>query len=227
VRGAARELDVLAGDLPALQTSLAESRKAAATTREALGAALKQQDKVEPLLKDVPEHVARLAEELPRLSAELARILRDTGKLKAVAALLRKAQKGVDTAVARWPELQKNLGRSAVLLRTTQAQIKHAIAHRAEYEDSLRRTLVLTQTFAAALPLLTDELERELLRQEQSLTRLGDSIDEVSEALPACSRSATRLLQTTRLLLGLVAVIFALHGGYLAAGTRLGSKFAP
>jgi chromosome segregation ATPase len=221
---AGKELDSLAEDLPRLQESLRQSRKAAAATREALGLALRQQDKVEPLLKEVPEHAARLAGELPRLSADLARILRDTSRLKEVAALLRQAQRGVDGTVARWPELRKNLGRSAVLLRAAQARLKDALAHRPEYEASLRQTLGLTRTFAAALPLLTDQLEDELLRQEQSLTRLGESIDEVSATLPACAHGASRLLQTTRLLLGLVAAIFALHGGSLTLGPRLGPR---
>ena len=60
--------------------------------------------------------------------------------------------------------------------------------------------------------------------QQQLLTRLGQSIDEVSATLPACARGASRLLQTTRLLLGLVAAIFALHGASLALGPRLGPR---
>jgi hypothetical protein len=81
---------------------------------------------------------------------------------------------------------------------------------------------VLSRTFAAALPLLTEQFNADLHEQEQSLTHLGHSIDEVSAVLPACSAGASRMLQTTRLLLCLVAGIFAVHGCYLAVGSRLG-----
>jgi hypothetical protein len=224
VTAAAKEMDGLMNDLPRLRESLEQSRKIALATRDALGGALKQQAQIEPLLKSVPEHAARLAVELPRVGTELARILRETARFKEVAALLRQTQKGIDAAVARWPELRQNLGRSAVLLRATQGQLKHVLAHRAEYEASLRNTLVLNRTFASALPLLTEQLEADLNEQEQSLTHLGQSIDEVSAVLPACSAGASHMLQTTRLLLCLVAGIFAVHGGYLALGSRLGPQ---
>jgi hypothetical protein len=222
VTAAGKEVEGLRNELPRLRESVEQSRKIALATRDALGGALKQQAQIEPLLRSVPEHAARLAEELPQVGAELARVLRETARFKEVAALLRQAQQGIDAAVARWPELRRNLGRSAVLLRATRAQLQNALAHRAEYEAALRNTLVLTRTFSSALPLLTEQVDADLNEQEQSLTHLGQSIDEVSAVLPACSAGAARMLQTTRLLLGLVAGIFAVHGGYLALGSRLG-----
>src|SRR5205823_13557885 len=59
---AGKELDLLADSLPHLRSSLAESEKMIDRTRSTLGNALKQQDKLEPLLKEMPAHVARLAE---------------------------------------------------------------------------------------------------------------------------------------------------------------------
>jgi DNA repair exonuclease SbcCD ATPase subunit len=223
---ASEELTLLSKDLPKLRQSLEESRKAAGTTREALATALKQQDKVEALLKNVPEHAARLADELPQLASSLSKILRDTSRLKEVGALLRQTQKGVDTAMGRWPELRKNLGRSSVLLRNTQDQLKHVLTHRTEYEASLQHTLVLSRTFSAALPLLTEQLEMELGDQEQALTNLGDSIDDVNAALPAYARTASGILRTTRLLLMLMAGIFGLHGSYLILSARLGQRYS-
>ena len=218
---AAEEMQLLSKDLPKLRQSLEESRKAAGSTREALATALKQQDKVEALLKNVPEHTARLAEELPRLASSLSKILHDTSRLKEVGKLLRQTQISIDAAMKRWPEMRKNLGRSSVLLRHTRMRLQHVLTHRAEYEASLDNTLVLSRTFSAALPLLTEQLEMELGDQEQALSNLGDSIDDVNAALPATAQSASNILQTTRLLLGLMAAIFGLHGGYLAFGARL------
>jgi chromosome segregation ATPase len=217
---AGEELEQLTKDLPKLRESLEESRKVARTTREAIGGALKQRDVVEALLKSVPEHTARMAEELPKLGASLAKVLRDTAKLKEVAALLRQTQKGIENAVTRWPELRKDLGRSAVLLRATQGQLKYVVEHQKEYEASLAQTLTMSRTISAALPLLTEQMEQDLQEQEQSLAGLGDGIDEVTAVLPGAADTASRLLQTTRLLLLLLALVFAIHGVYLVASER-------
>lgn len=220
---ASEELQLLARDLPKLRQSLEEGRKAAGTTREALAAALKQQDQVEGLLKSVPEYAAHLADQLPQLADSLAKILRDTSRLKEVGKLLRQTQKSIDNAVARWPELRKNLGRSSVLLRNTQDQLNYVLTHRDEYEASLQHTLVLSRTISASLPLLTEQLEMELGDQERALTNLDDSINDVRETLPSLAGGASNILQTTRLLLLLLTAIFGLHGGYLIAGTRMGT----
>lgn len=221
---ASEELQELSRDLPKLRQSLEESRKAAGATRAALAAALKQQDKIEALLKSVPEHAARLSEQLPRLTASLSKILRDTSRLKEVGKLLRQTQKSIETAMRRWPELRKNLGRSAVLLRDTQARLNYVLTHRAEYDASLQHTLMLSRTISAALPLLTEQLEMELDDQEQALSDLDDSINDVRDALPSCARSASNILRTTRLLLLLMSAIFGLHGGYLMANARMGRR---
>jgi chromosome segregation ATPase len=216
-----KELENLARDLPKLRESLDESRKVAAFTRQALGEALKQQEKVGPLLKTAPPQAVDLTRDLPQLSADLAKVLHDTTRLKEVADLLRKAQQGMDTTIKRWPELRKNLNRSATLLRNTQSHLRTALGNRTQYEESLKQTLLISQTFSAALPLLTEQLEQELGQQEQSLANLGDSINEVNAVLPECSQTAVRLLHTTRLLLGLVALIIGLHGCYLTLSTWL------
>jgi chromosome segregation ATPase len=220
------QLQQLSRDLPTLRQSLEESRKAAGTTRTALANALTQQDKIEALLKSVPQHAARLSDQLPELTATLSKILRDASRLKEVGKLLRQTQKAIETALERWPELRKNLGRSAVLLRNTQSQLEHVLTHRSEYEASLQHTLTLSRTISAALPLLTEQLEMELDDQEQALANLDDSIKDVREALPSYARGASNILQTTRLLLLLMSAIFGLHGGYLIVGARLGRRFS-
>ena len=137
-RGAAAandQLDALSQDLPKLRESLDESRKVADATRDALGTALKQQDKVEALMKNIPDHAARLAEQLPQLGSDLVEgAAARRNALKEVAGLLlREAQKGVDAAVIHWPELRKTLSQSAQLLRATQQQLQNALANRDDY----------------------------------------------------------------------------------------------
>jgi chromosome segregation ATPase len=212
------EMGALEADLPKLRLSLEESRKMADRTREALALALKQQDKVEVLLKDVPEHTARLAEELPKLTGDLSRILRETERLKDVAAMLRQAQKGVEGAVAKWPELKGNLSRASTLLRATQGQLHQALERREEYEAALKQSVVLAESFATLLPVYLESLDHQLRQQEQGLDELGHGLDEVSAAIPEYAKVTNGLVETARLLAWLVAGIVSLHGGYLLAG---------
>jgi uncharacterized phage infection (PIP) family protein YhgE len=227
VRTLNKELQGLQKDLPGLRDSLDSSRKVVNATRMALDHSLRNQEKLAPLLKSIPQHAARLAEELPQVSSDLAKILRETAKLKEMAGMLRQTQKSMDVAVARWPELRGNLAQSAVLIRATQKQMADALKHRKEYEASARQTIILTETFASLLPFLTKQVEEHLLQEEQSLNDLGDSLDEVADVLPACSHSATRLLRTTQLLLLVVAAVAGLHGIYLVLGARLGPTYSP
>ncbi len=190
------ELDSLDLSLPKLQDSLNASRKVAETTREALGTALGQQDQIERLLKAAPEDAARLADQLPRLSADLSRVLRESKRLKEASGLLRQAQKGLEDAAGRWPALRKTLTESAKLLRATQAQMEAALAHRGDYDRAMSQTIVLARTFSAALPLMTEQLDGQLRDQEGSLQNLGDSIDRTTAVLPEWDRSASRALES-------------------------------
>jgi methyl-accepting chemotaxis protein len=226
VKAAGKELDDMSGDLPKLQASIDESRKIADKTRQALAAALKDQDKLEALLRDVPDHSARLAEQLPKMTAELSKLLRETKHLKEVAALLRQAQKGIEMAVSHWPELRKTLAQSATVLRETQRQLQQTLEHRQEYEAALKQTIVLTEAFTTLLPLFTQQLDAQLREQERGLDDLGKSIDEVGESLPPTMQSTVQLMRTARLLVWLVAGIVGLHGIYLALSAKLGRAYS-
>jgi hypothetical protein len=226
VTAADKQLEEMAADLPKLRESLVESTKVVDRLREALATALAQQDKLEPVLKDAPAQAARLAEELPQLGGDLARILRDTSRLKEVAAGLRQAQKGIDTAVARWPEVRTTLGRMATLLGATRDQLDQALKHRGDYEAALQQTVLVGETFTAMLPLFTEQIDGRLDEEEQALGELGQSLEEVRAALPAYEQAATNVLQTGRWLAWLVAASVGLHGGYLVLSVRLGRHFS-
>ncbi len=225
-KAADEEMAGLEADLPKLRSSLDESRKMADHTRQALAVALTQQSKIEKLLKDVPEHGARLAEELPKLTADLSRILRETERLRNVGALLRQAQQGVETAVARWPQLKTQFGKAATLLRATQAQLRQALDRRSEYEAALKQSIVLAESFSTLLPLYLESLDRQLEEQEQGLDDLGHGLDDVGEAIPEYARATNGLVGTARLLAWLVAGIVTLHGVYVLASLRAGKGFA-
>lgn len=223
---AGKELDAMAMDLPKLRDSLDEGRKMTEKVRDGLATALKHQDKLETLLKDVPGHTARLAEALPAIGTDLSRVLRDTQRLKEVAASLRQAQQGLDAVLSKWPELRRTLAHSATVLRGMQRQLAQTLEHRQEYEAALRQTVLLTDTFATVLPLFTEQMDHQLGDQEQALEDLGQNIDEVGASLPALGQTANRMTQTARLLAWLMAAIAGLHGAYLAASVRLGRRYS-
>jgi septal ring factor EnvC (AmiA/AmiB activator) len=194
--------------------------------RETLGLALQSQDKLEPLLKEIPTHAARLADALPKLGNDLARILRDTQRMNEAAAALRQVQQGVDRTIARWPDLRKTFAQFATILAATRDQLEHAVQHRDEYEAAMQQTVQLAESFAAILPLVTDQLDSRLDEEEQTLVDLGQSLEEVGDALPAYAITTSRLVQTGRLLAWLVAGIVGLHGCYLILSVRMGRRYS-
>jgi hypothetical protein len=226
VKAADEELADMAADLPKLQSSLDESRKMVDRTREALALALRQQEKLKPVLKDMPRHAAGLADALPRLGADLARVLRGTGRLREVAANLRQAQKGMELAMAHRPELRDTLRHSAGVLRTGGAQLDRVLRSRRQYEAAMHQTITLAETLSTLLPRLARQLAAQLQEQERALDDLGQSIDEVGAALPAYRQTTTQVVQTGRLLMWLVAAIVALHGIHLVLSVRIGRRYS-
>ena len=97
--------------------------------------------------------------------------------------------------LARWPDLQKMLSRSAVLLRSTRRQLEHTLEHRDEYDASLKQSVALAESFGALLPLFTDHLAGQLAEQEEALDQLGRSIDDFGASMPVYARTAAELLQ--------------------------------
>ncbi len=220
-RGASQaETDVraLGEELPRLRDSLKESRKAAETARGALNTALQHEDQVAMLLKNSPRRTAQLAEQLPKLGSDLSLLLRQTGRLQEASALLRGAQKSMESAAARWPELRRTLADSAQLLRATQDQLRTALARREDYQNAMNQVVLMARTYSEDLPRMTEQLGERLQEQEDSLQNLGDSIDAASAVLPEWDRGASRFLEMTRLLLYLMGAIFSLHGAYLMVG---------
>jgi hypothetical protein len=211
-RVAGAEVQRMSGDLPNVRKSLKESREVVEATRTALSTALERDN---PVVQELPANLARLAEEMPRVSASLGRVLRDTRHLKELAQVLRRAEKGFDIASERWPELQRMLSRSAEFLKAARRQLDHTLEHRHEYEAALRQTISLAETFGSMLPVWIDHLDRQLAEQERGLDELGASIDGFNAALPGYARAAENFAGTLRWLIVLIAAVVTLHGGAL------------
>jgi hypothetical protein len=213
-----RELETLAKELPQIQAAVAESRQTVGATRRALTAALERQEQAERLLRQLPEQVARLGEELPRLTGDLAVALRGTERLKQVASALRQSRKGLDAAVAGWPEVRSGLSGSATLLRAARDPLDQLIEHRAEYDAARVQVEGLSGEFAGLLPALTEGLNVRLDREDQTLAEMASGLAQVEKALPIYATALERCLVIGRLLAWVVAAIAALHGSYLMLG---------
>jgi hypothetical protein len=220
VLAADQELADVMKQIPELKSSLEASRKVVTAARSALALAMKQQPLIEPLLKDLPVQAAQMAESLPRVGQDLARMLRETRRLKEVSTALRQVQAGLDKTARNWPELRKTVQVSAKLLRATSRQLDQALQQREEYEKAIDQTATLGETFATMLPLFSQQMVQRLEDQEHSLDNLSRSLGEVRGVLPEYGQSAGRIADTARWLVWLVAAAVALHGAHILLGLR-------
>jgi len=210
-----RYLGWLAERSEAYQAFLKEARTAVQQSKRFLETAMIQHAEMGPLFRELPAHAARFAEELPRIGKNLVRVLRDTARLKDVAVVLRQAKMGLDQMVESWPDLTKRLAQSVVVLRAVRKQLQYTLDHRGEYETALQEGSMLLKTLATSLPVFTRQVEHDLEEQVQSLSGLDRSISDVTATLPGMARSSSRVLRLVRLLVALLAGIFALHACYL------------
>lgn len=126
----------------------------------------------------------------------------------------------------RAAELRLTLRRSAGLLRTGVRQLDEVLKNRNGYEDTLRQSVLIAETFAAALPILTEQLDHRLAEEEHALDELEVSLKEVRTALPIYQRTADQMAAAGRLLAWLTAAVVGLHGCYLGASIRLGRRYS-
>ena len=210
-----KELKTLNKTLPDLRKALTESRKSVAQTRESLGLALKQQAETEKLLKAVPEQTATLAEALPKMGRTLATMLRETKRLRQLAAGLRAVRKTLDDTLKAWPEVAAGLKKSAAVLDQAKVQLDGAAANRTEYEKAMESSTRVARSLADLLPAFTDQLDSRLGQQEASLEQMETGLVEVNQSLPVMEEKTGELIRTVKWLLYLVAGLVALHAGYV------------
>lgn len=226
IQAGGKEVDRLTRELPKLRAALDESRQVVEQARDSLAVTVRQQEKLEPLLKDMPSKVGFLAEQLPALGKDLAQVLRDTGKLKEVATALRQAQQVLDNLSGSWPDLRTAMLRSATLLKNTRGHLHGFLQNRRQLEEARRQAVDLGESFAVMVPLLSEQIEGQLQEQDRGLVALRESIDEVGDLLPAYGTTMARLFQVGRLLAWLVAAIICLHGTYLLLSARIGRRYS-
>ena len=109
MREANKEFESQAANLPVIQKSLDDSKKSVKTLREMLGNAVKNQDKLDPVLKTLPEKTAQLARTLPLVLEDFQKVLKETEKLKEISKGLDQAQGLLASAEKSWPGARDGL----------------------------------------------------------------------------------------------------------------------
>jgi len=212
VRAAGKEMEGVAREMPSIRAALDESRKVVGRTRAALDQVLKQQDVLDPLLRDIPTRTTKLAQDLPKLTQDLAKVLHETSHLREIASALKQTQSALDSATNNWPEFRAGLKQSAKLLKTSADQLDRVVDNRDEYESSVRQSTELADTFAEMVPLITEQLSAQLGEQEKSLLDLEGSLDDMGNTVPTYKRSALEMLRVSRWLIWLATAALGLHG---------------
>jgi ABC-type transporter Mla subunit MlaD len=217
VQAANKQMADMDKHLPELQKALVESRKSVAQTRETLGLALKNQAETEKLLKSVPEQTAALAEALPAMGNTLTKALRETKKLRELAAGLKATRTMLDETLSAWPEVAKSLKKSAEVLDQARMQLDVATANRVEYEKAMESSSQIARSLADIMPAFTDQLDSRLGQQESSLEQMETGLSEVNQSLPVMEEKTADLIQMVKWLLYLVGALVTLHAAYVVA----------
>jgi DNA repair ATPase RecN len=198
--------------LPEVRRSLIEARKVLDGILATLDAALDQQEKIEPLLKDLPNQITTLADALPRFGSDLAGILRETGRIKSTATALRHAEDHVNAVIANWPKLQGSLGQGAQLLRASQQRLDVVVKNRATYETAIHETAALTGTFGEMIAVLKSQLNKRLDEEDQILREMEIACQDTANTIPGTQKTAARMLQIARWTFWVVAMIPFCYG---------------
>lgn len=193
--------------MPDVQRSLADTRKILDGIGQTLDVALKQQAKIEPVVKELPNQIGQMAEKLPQIGMDLAKVLRETGRIKGTAQALRQAQQQVNTVVTNWPQIQGSLGRTSDLLRASQKQMAVAIKNQPTYEVAVKETASLTDAFAAMLPVFKSQLNVRLDEEDRLLGEIESACTDAKAAIPAIEGQVSTSLQFARLVFWFGALI--------------------
>lgn len=212
VRAAEKEMDDITRELPAVRKAVEESRKVVVQTRSVLGKTLQQQDKLDAILRDLPGRMAALLESIPRISQEMAQVLKQTAHLGSVSIALKETQKGLDAVAKQWPAVRDGLRQTAELLRLSAGQLDHVVKNKDQYAAALDQSTELAETFARMTPLVAQQVTAQLEEQEASLGSLETSIDQAADTIPDMKASTLDVLLAGRILAWLVAIIFGMHG---------------
>jgi ABC-type transporter Mla subunit MlaD len=206
VKAADKELETLGTQLPKVRAGLEGSKQILERSRDTLATVLKHRHLIEPLVKSLPEAAARLAEDLPKLTKQLSDTLRDTRRLKEVAAGLRASQGQLERSVAAWPEVRRALVKTAEALRTNRDQLDKIIAGAALKADAGRAGGTVEPTLTAHHPVGAGVAE------PGNLAVPRHSFEQFAEAQALQNTAVDRYLEAVRWTLLACAAVLGLLG---------------
>ena len=212
ISAAGKQMDRLNREMPQITKSILESQNAAKKTQAMLAHALKNRAKLEKVLKEIPQTSMRLAKEMPMLSQDLAKMLRETQKRSSLGKSLREAQKRVDLAVQSWPTLKTALDSSVDALAAMEKQLDLALNNESNHKLALRQTLELTEALGRMLPAVSSKYDQRLHQRAESLGQMQTTLKKAENQIPALSEGVVDMMSMIRWALWLFAGIVALHG---------------
>jgi tetratricopeptide (TPR) repeat protein len=217
VKAADQELATLGAELPKVREALASSRQILDRSRDTLGTVLQYRGLIEPLVKSLPDTAARLAEDLPKLSKQLAATLRETQRLQEVANSLRATQQQLDRSIAAWPETRKTLVKSAEGLRANRDRLDRVLVGHGKRDLG---SASLDNLLAQATPAWQEQVEHAAGAEKAELAELGHSLQQAAEAQNVQAVAMTQVVSLLRWTLAVVAGVLAVLGVWqlLAAG---------
>ena len=198
--------------LPNIKEALSKTSAILDDISNKLETALSQQDEIEALLKQLPELVARTSDEIPRIGADLAGILRETGRIKATAESLRQANRQISRAVESVPTLQASLGRGSAILRASQKQLDQAVANRDTFDNAMNQTHELLEAFRDMMNTAKSQLVTRAEEEDRILDEMSQVCVKTRDAIPGIEAMVVCFLRITRGLFCLGAVVLFGHG---------------
>jgi ABC-type transporter Mla subunit MlaD len=205
VKAADKELATLGAELPKVREALASSRKIIDRSHDTLGTVLQYRGLIEPLVKSLPDTAARLAEDLPKVTKQLASTLRETKRLQEVAKSLRATQRQIDSSLAAWPETRKTLVKSAEGLKANRDRLDRVLAEHRTTGTSAD----LDQLISQATPAWQARLEHSLSTEQSQLSPLRNALEQAALA----QEQQAEATGTWRLLLQWTLLVLAVLTG--------------
>ena len=207
---------------PDIRTNLRETRKGMALAEASLKNGLEHRVDIEQFLAHVCQQLEYLSKEYPRLALQFATVVRDTSKVKAIAATLRASGKRIRTASTELPKIQASISRGTKLLANSQQQLQHVIENRDKYDVALKQTVVTLEGLSVAIPATKSQIDQRLQEQKRILDGFEVTARQTDKMISAYHSSLQYTFKLLRLLL-FAAIAITIGSFFL----RLRGRSAP
>lgn len=176
IQAADMELATLGNELPKVRAAVASSKEILEQGRDSLATVLRYRPVLETLVRSLPETAARLAEDLPKLSKELATTLRETRRLKEVAKGLRASQAQIEKAVAAWPVARTTLFHATDGLKAHREELDRLLHAKYQIQSANGQLRASTDGIRGVMPGWAENVSTALATEQQSMQEVAANL---------------------------------------------------